>query len=303
MRMFNDDMAVGMSDTGGKIMDRFRDCVAIVTGGGSGIGRALSRALAARGAKVVVADINLKGAGETADAIAAAGGCARAVKLDVTDQEAVRGLVERTVSEFGRLDYMVNNAGIGMGGNFEDTEPAHWKQIIDINLWGVIYGSLYAYRAMLKQGSGHIVNVSSLAGLTPSFIAPYAATKYGVVGLTLSLRIQAALRGIRASVVCPGFVRTPIYDTSVDVSNELSEAEKKELFAKFERLMIEPDRCAEIILKGIRNNRAIIPVTKLAWMAWRLNRLFPELLVRLTTRQTKKFAERRKKPAGVKDRA
>lgn len=272
-------------------MKHFKDRVAIVTGGGSGIGRGISMEIAARGAKVIVTDINAAGAKETAAAIQAKGGFARVMKLDVSKADAVRKAVEKVAGEFGRLDYMFNNAGIGLGGKFEDLEPRHWKKIMDVNLWGVIHGSLYAYRVMKKQGFGHIVNTASLAGLTPSHTAPYPTTKYGVVGLTQCLRIEAAMYGVKASVVCPGFIKTPIWDSTIDVSNSFTKEESEELLSQF--TMASPEECARAIVKGIKKDRAIIPVTSLAWNVWRLNRLFPEKFLKVTIQQTKKFFDKR----------
>ncbi len=272
-------------------MDIFKEKVAIITGGGSGIGRCIAMEIASRGATVMVADINASGARETRNAIKAKGGFARDVKLDVSDAEAVESVIKKTSTEFGRLDYMFNNAGIGLGGKFEDLEPRYWKQIMDVNLWGVIHGSLYAYRVMKKQGFGHIVNTASMAGLAPSASGvPYPMTKYGVVGLTLSLRIEGAMNGVKASVVCPGFIDTAIFGSTIDVSNEFSKDDMDELLSKFK--MTSPEECARVIMKGIAKNRAIIPVTSLAWTAWLLNRLFPELFLRVSIKQTKKFYDK-----------
>ncbi len=277
-------------------MEYFRDTLAIVTGGGSGIGRGISRELGKQGATVIVTDVNAAGAEETTAAIRRDGGTAKAVRLDVANAGEVRAVIEGAVKEFGRLDYMFNNAGIGIGGRFEDFEPDHWKSILDVNLWGVIHGCLYSYRVMKKQGFGHIINTASLGGLIPSSGTPYPTSKYGVVGLTLSLRIEAALYGVKASVVCPGFVRTAIFDTSMDVSGVFTEEDKKRFFEQFK--MITPDECARKIMKGIKRKRAIIPVTPMAWHLWRLNRFFPEFFIKAAIRQTRKFEEQRGKRKG-----
>ncbi len=190
-------------------MDIFRDKVAIVTGGASGIGHMLCQELCRLGALVVVADVDSRGAEEVASAILKAGGRARAAFLDVSRVESVRGLVDEILSEHGRLDYMFNNAGIAIVGELRDMSLEHWQRIIDVNLWGVIYGTTAAYSIMARQGSGHIINTASLAGLIgyPASTA-YAATKSAVIGLSTSLRAEAAGLGVKVSVVCPGYVQT-----------------------------------------------------------------------------------------------
>jgi NAD(P)-dependent dehydrogenase (short-subunit alcohol dehydrogenase family) len=189
-------------------MTRFSGATAIVTGGASGIGRALSEALARRGAPVVVADRNADGAAEVARAIVAAGGSARSEALDVTDAAAVERLVDETAREHGRVDLMFNNAGIAIIGEETDVSLDDWRKVVDVNLWGVVHGIRAAYPRMVRQGSGHIVNTASLAGLSPApFEISYTATKYAVVGLSRALRAEAAAHGVKVSVVCPGFIQ------------------------------------------------------------------------------------------------
>src|SRR4051794_22041738 len=143
--------------------------VAIVTGGGSGIGEALSRALAARGDTVVVADIDGAAAERVAGDI---GARAQAAKVDVRDAAGVQALVDDTVAQHGRLDIMVNNAGIAVGGDVLELSVAHWDRIIDVNLRGVVHGVQAAYPVMARQRSGQIVNTASMAGLTaPAYMA------------------------------------------------------------------------------------------------------------------------------------
>ena len=170
-------------------MSVFKDKVVFVTGAGSGIGRALARELAGQGAVVVATDRNQQWAQETAEGIVSSGGKAEGAELDVVDAEAVGRLVEQTASKHGKLDYIFNNAGIGIFAEARDHTLEDWYTTLDINLRGVIHGVNAAYPIMLKQGSGHIVNTASLAGLVPANneIA-YAASKFAVVGLTTTLR-------------------------------------------------------------------------------------------------------------------
>ena len=188
--------------------------VAIVTGGASGIGRALGAALVCRGDRVVLADVDGEAAAAVAKQLSTQGpGSADPATVDVRDTSGVRDVVTATAQRHGRLDLMVNNAGIGIGGDVEELEVEHWDRAIDVNLRGVVHGVQAAYPLMVRQGHGHIVNTASLAGPLPApGIAPYSATKWAVVGLSLSLRGEGAGKGVRVSVVCPGGVDTPILD-------------------------------------------------------------------------------------------
>ena len=228
--------------------------VAIITGGASGIGRALCEELARTDTIVVAADLNMEGAKQVAAQISGNGGGTRAEALDVTDAQAVKALIDRVTAEYGRLDYMFNNAGITVGAEVRDMDIGHLRSVLDTNLYGVIYGTFYAYEAMVKQGFGHIVNTASLAGLLPfPTQVPYCATKFGVVGFSKSLRIEAAALGVRISVVCPGFVRTGIFEAS-----PFLKVDKQKIMEKVPPKMVEPNRAAQIILKGVRKNKAVI---------------------------------------------
>lgn len=269
-------------------MDRFKDKGAIVTGGASGIGRALCEELGRRGAVVIVADIDAERAGQVASAITATGGRARAAHLDVSRGDDVQKLIHDIASEHGRLDFMFNNAGIGMGGEMRDTHLAHWRRILDINLWGVIYGTTAAYQVMIKQGFGHIVNTASAAGLVPTPMqTPYAATKHAVVGLSTSLRPEAAELGVKVSVVCPGFIRTEIFDTAVKVTNYKDKDAEADFLSAFK--MMDPADCAHVILRGVARNKAIILVTGLAHFLWWSYRLHPALLARMHRKMVRDF--------------
>ena len=138
--------------------------------------------------------------------------------VNVRQAAGVQALVDDTVRQHGRLDYIFNNAGIGVGGEIRDLTVEHWRAAININLLGVIHGVAAAYPIMVRQRAGHIVNIASLAGvITSPGLAPYAMTKGAVVALTRALRAEAAALGVRASVVCPGFVDTAIFDNAIGV--------------------------------------------------------------------------------------
>ena len=174
-------------------MNVFTDKTAIITGGASGIGRAVGDELARLGAHVVLADRDGALAEAAAVSITQAGGRATAATVDVTDAAAVHQLVHDTATAYGRLDYLFNNAGVALAGEVFDMTLADWNRLIDVNLRGVVHGIAAAYPLMLQQRSGHIVNTASAAGLgpTPGFTA-YAATKHAIVGLSTSLRGEAA---------------------------------------------------------------------------------------------------------------
>jgi NAD(P)-dependent dehydrogenase (short-subunit alcohol dehydrogenase family) len=251
-------------------MDVFKDKVAIVTGAASGIGRALSAEMTRRGAVVVMADVNAGQLAESASAITGAGGRATAAALDVTDAAAVKKLVDDTAAKHGRLDYMFNNAGIGVGGEAVDFALTDWRRVIEVNLFGAVHGVAAAYPLMVKQGFGHIVNTASLAGLTP---APgeisYTTSKYGIVGLSTSLRLEAETYGVKVSVVCPGLIATPIFDHVKLIKID------RALMLKTLGKGYPPDKCARVILKGVEKNRAIIVVTALAKALYAMQRLSP----------------------------
>ena len=258
-------------------MEHFNDTVAIVTGGASGIGRALCDELSQRGATaVIVADINAEGAQQVASAITTRGGRAHVAHLDISQAVDVQKLVGDTASKYGRLDYMFNNAGIAIGGDMRDMDLEHWQHILDVNLWGVIYGTTAAYRVMTQQGFGHIVNTASLGGLIPEPMATaYATTKHAVVGLSTSLRAEAAELGIKVSVVCPGFVQTRVHDAATYIGIKRDDA-ISEISSSIK--MMDATDCARVILRGVERNKAIITDTALTRLLWWLYRLNPAIL-------------------------
>ncbi|HEX8997297.1 MAG TPA: SDR family NAD(P)-dependent oxidoreductase [Ktedonobacterales bacterium] len=195
----------------------FSGKVALVTGGGSGIGEACAREFAARGAKVVVADIDLAAAERVAGSIGQ-GESARAVRADVSDPASVEAMIKFTVDTYGGLDVAVNNAGIGGESNPTGAYGLDsWRKVIDINLSGVFYCMRYELPAMQARGGGAIVNMSSILGSVGfANSAAYVSAKHGVVGLTQSAAIEYATQNIRVTAVGPGFISTPLLSANLD---------------------------------------------------------------------------------------
>ena len=191
----------------------FEGAVALVTGGASGIGAALGRELARRGAAVVLADRDSAEAEAEAGRVAAAGGRAQARALDVRDAAAVDAAVADVFARHGRLDYLFNNAGIAVGGEAVDLRLEDWREAVEVNLMGVVHGVQAAWPRLAAQGFGHVVNTASMAAFLPTALAaPYGTTKSAVLGLSLALRLEGEPRGLRVSALCPGVIRTAILD-------------------------------------------------------------------------------------------
>ncbi len=195
-----------------------KDKVALITGGSSGIGRAVALAWAREGAKVVVSDVDRSGGGETVEQVRAAGGEAIFIAADVGKPEDCEALVRGAVEKFGRLDIACNNAGIGgPQAPTADYPLDGWAQVIAINLSGVFYGMKYQLPAMLKNGGGAIVNMASILGAVGFAGAPaYTAAKHGVVGLTQAAALEYSAHGVRINAVGPGFIHTPMISALED---------------------------------------------------------------------------------------
>lgn len=266
-------------------MSEFRNKIAIVTGGASGIGRALCEVLSQREAVVIVADVNIKGAQQVASSITKIANRAYAAHLDVRRKDDVQKLIDQTVSEYGQLDYIFNNAGVAVAGEVRDMTLDHWHRVIDINLLGTLFGTTSAYSLMIRQGFGHIVNIASLAGLIgyPTNI-PYATTKYAIIGLSTSLRIEAADLGVKVSVVCPGYVKTGIYEATPVLKANIENASTQISFK-----MMDATKAAHVILKGIAHNRKIIVFPFYARLLWWVHRVCPSFTTLLGRKIVNEF--------------
>jgi NAD(P)-dependent dehydrogenase (short-subunit alcohol dehydrogenase family) len=258
-------------------MAGYIDKIAVVTGGGSGIGRAICTYLAERGAHVVAADRNPEGAEETVLRIRSAGGSAESQRVDVADPGEVESLIHGVTSRHGRIDYLFNNAGISINGEFQDLTMQHLQSVMKVNFWGTIYGCRSVYPIMKKQGFGHIVNTASLAGLIPGGLTSiYSASKHAVVGFSLTLRAEARQYGIKVSALCPGYMRTNIQKTTENVSAYMNSEKNRQMNAEMKFPI--PEDCIDRMMRGVRRNRGIIVIPIKHKIYWWLHRIAPELI-------------------------
>jgi len=271
----------------------FEGSSAIVTGGASGIGRALGELLASRGSDVCLVDRQIDMAEETAAEIRASGGKATAAHADVSDFSAVEHVVHEVVGRTGRLDYLFNNAGIAIGGPLSLHSVDDWKRIVDVNLLGVINGIRAAYPIMLQQGFGHIVNTASMAGLSPAPGATaYATTKHAVVGLSRSLRVEASFDDIRISVLCPGAIRTPILQGGGKYGKSYTNLSAEQERRMWDRVRpMPPDVFARKALDAVARNKAVIVIPSWWKLMWYADRFFPSLAMALARKSFRKLQE------------
>jgi NADP-dependent 3-hydroxy acid dehydrogenase YdfG len=258
--------------------------VAFVTGGASGIGAALSTELSNGGAQVWIADRQIGRAQELAQRLRDGGAEVHAIELDVRDFAAFEGAVAAAVQESGRIDYLFNNAGIGVSGEIDSYTLDDWNDVFDVNLRGVVHGIQAVYPVMIRQGSGHIVNTASMAGLTTTVgQASYTATEHAVVAISRSMRLEAERHGVRVSALCPGVIRTPIL-TGGEYGRINAPGLTSEEFQKsWERLRpMDADKFAKRVLRAVLRNEAmiIVPGWWKGW--WYLERLSPALALRAT---------------------
>ncbi|MFG2671461.1 SDR family oxidoreductase [Streptomyces sp. NPDC048445] len=263
--------------------DRFGGQLVLVTGAAGGIGRATAFAFAEAGARVVAVDRDADGAARTAELARLIGApAAWAETVDVSDEAAMEKLAEKVATEYGIVDVLVNNAGIGLSGSFLDTTVEDWKQVLDVNLWGVIHGCRLFGKQMAERGQGgHIVNTASAAAYQPSRALPaYSTSKAAVLMLSECLRAELAEKSIGVSAVCPGIVNTNITATTHFAGADAAEEQRlrKRTSKLYGARNYPPEKVAEAVLRAVVRNQAVVPVTPESHAARFLSRLSPGTL-------------------------
>ncbi|MGW0666474.1 SDR family oxidoreductase [Streptomyces sp. NPDC002746] len=263
--------------------ERFGGQLVLVTGAAGGIGRATAFAFAEAGARVVAVDRDADGAARTAELARLIGApAAWAETVDVSDEAAMEKLAEKVATEYGIVDVLVNNAGIGLSGSFLDTTVEDWKQVLDVNLWGVVHGCRLFGRQMAERGQGgHIVNTASAAAYQPSRALPaYSTSKAAVLMLSECLRAELAEKSIGVSAVCPGIVNTNITATTHFAGADAAEEQRlrKRTSKLYGARNYPPEKVAEAVLRAVVRNQAVVPVTPESHAARFLSRLSPGTL-------------------------
>ncbi|ERP87058.1 acetoin dehydrogenase [Marinobacter sp. ES-1] len=267
-------------------MKDLKNKVAVVTGAGSGIGRALASVLAAKGCRLALSDVNEAGLAET---VAACGGAdVRSYLLDVSDRDAIYAHAEQVRADFGQVNLVINNAGVALSASVREMTDEDFKWVMDIDFWGVAHGTRAFLPHLIESGEGHVVNVSSVFGLigVPKQSA-YNAAKFAVRGFTESLRQEMKLENqpVQVSCVHPGGIRTNIANSARMGKSENGEAQRK----GFDKIaMTTPEKAAEIIVKGILKNESRILVGPDAWGIDAINRLLGSAYQPLVERFSRK---------------
>jgi NAD(P)-dependent dehydrogenase (short-subunit alcohol dehydrogenase family) len=256
----------------------FADRSVVVTGAASGIGRATARAFARSGARLFVCDLPSADLTELTAELLAVG--ARGVHADAVDVGSREQMAQYCdfVCRAGSPDVLVNNAGVGLAGGLLATSLEDWQWILNVNLWGVVHGCHYFAPRMAARGRGQIINIASAAGYYNSeAMTAYGTTKFAVIGLSEGLRAELAPLGVGVTVVCPGFINTPIIANMRMRGAAYPESERVNVQRLYEKRNYGPERVASAVLGAVRRNPALLPVTPEAWALYAMKRIAPEL--------------------------
>ncbi|NMN95512.1 SDR family NAD(P)-dependent oxidoreductase [Antrihabitans stalactiti] len=286
-------------------INRLQPKLVVVTGAGSGIGRAISLRFAKLGAHVVVSDIDLRTADETVALIEANGDRASSALLDVTDPDAWERVAADIRAKFGVADVLVNNAGLVVAGAFLDTTPQSWDRQLGPNLMGVVYGSLVFGRQMAELGRGHIVNIASAASYTPvPGTSAYNVSKAGVRMLTDCLRVELGPKGVSATSICPGLINTNLGNHAETVGIDANLFQDgvgildrvRDFVDTLPISPLSPDLVARAAVRGVRFDLDVVPVRTEAWLTYAMYRIAPSV----TRGILRQFPVERLEAAGVR---
>jgi NAD(P)-dependent dehydrogenase (short-subunit alcohol dehydrogenase family) len=259
-------------------LDRFAGKVVVITGGAKGLGRGLSEALARAGARLVVGDIDIASANALCDGLTQVSCTATALEVDVTDAASVDRLIEQAVGLHGRVDYMINNAGIAAGGEFQDVSAATVRRVIEIDLLGAAYGTLAAYKLMVRQRGGHIVNIASMLALFPNPLsAAYVAAKHGLGGLTQSVMAEASAHDVHLTLVCPGYIATNLFQAGTFEGSLRSD----NVVSRIPFRLLDVDTAVHHILRAMQARKPIAVFPFYARVLWWTHRFSPRLMIGL----------------------
>ena len=256
-----------------------RGSTVLVTGAGSGIGRELALLATRRGADLVICDVDEPGLAEVETAVRDRGGGVLARRVDVASRDQMRDFAETVHAEAGPVDLLINNAGVGLGTGFLDTELEDWDWVLAVNVLGVVHGCHFFVPRMVERGAGgHVVNLSSMAGFfaSPS-LAAYSTTKFAVLGLSEALREELRPHGIGVTAICPGMINTPITRNAPARGLLADPAARERVVALYRRRNYGADRVARNILRAVDRDRTVAPVAAEAWIAYAIKRISPRL--------------------------
>ena len=258
----------------------------LVTGAGSGIGRASAIAFGSRGADLVICDVNEEGLKQTEETLLALERSVLSRRVDVANPEEMAEFAEEVHRQVRAVDILMNNAGVALVASFLDTPLEDWDWLLRINLRGVIHGCHFFLPPMVARGvGGHVVNVASLTAYVPNeVLAAYTTSKYAVLGLSEALRLELHSHRIGVTAVCPGIINTPITATSPMRGVADVPVERKRMMQLYERRNYGPERVARNVLKAIQRNRAVAPISPESWIFYYLKRIAPGLVRALMRR-------------------
>ncbi len=268
---------------------------AVVTGGAGGLGKALALELASRGASVVIADINEEMGEATVGELVSKGHSAWFVKADMAELDQIEALADRSAELMGGIDFLANNAGVAVAGPFTEVSVEDWKWVMDINLWGVIHGARVFLPHLERSGRGHLLNVASMAGLTPGpEMGPYNVTKAGVVGMSETLHTEYLDRNVHVTVLCPFFFKTNIAQSGRGPKGMATEEarRKKQIEKLMNQSKVQAPEVAKRAIDGVIKNEVYVLPHGIGRTFWGIKRATPQFFPRVLRAATRRGRRR-----------